>query len=98
MSSPSVLHAKEANHLSRYLLGARRMPLVYRTQSEQEILTVECDADHGGGNPCSGQSTSGWCLRLGAYYLAWGTSTQSTIATSSAESEFYSAVRGVKDS
>eukprot|EP00971_Amphidinium_carterae_P103067 2040200-Amphidinium_carterae.1 len=72
------------------------MPLVYYPQSEQETLTVECDADHGG-DPRSRQSTSGWCVRLGKHYLAWGTSTQSTIATSSAESEFYSAVRGMKE-
>eukprot|EP00971_Amphidinium_carterae_P340124 6478300-Amphidinium_carterae.2 len=91
MSRPSVLHPRAAKHLARYLLGVRRMPLVYYPQSEQETLTVECDADHGG-DPRSRQNTSGWCVRLGEHYLAWGTSTQSTIATSSAESEFYSAV------
>ena len=79
--------------LARYLVGAPRLVYEYRWQSAEQQLEGYVDSDWGG---CKGsrRSTSGGVLMSGQHVLKTWSTTQATIALSSAEAELFAMVKG----
>eukprot|EP00959_Pyramimonas_sp_CCMP1952_P182985 3826483-Pyramimonas_sp.AAC.1 len=74
--------------IGRYLLRRPRIVQRFIQQDEPDVITVACDSDHAG---CvlTMRSTTGVALYHGAHLLKATVNTQSVIALSSGESEFY---------
>ena len=69
------------------------MVLIYKWQRLPKKITAWVDGDHAG---CSRtrRSTSGWVLMLGQHCIRTWSSTQSVVALSSGESEWYAMLKG----
>jgi hypothetical protein len=95
MSKPKAFDFQRIKKLARFLVGVQNVSFKYVWQSEDEgrELRVFVDSDWAG---CiqSRRSTSGGMLRLGHHVLRAWSSTQPTVALSSAEAEFYAMVEG----
>ena len=93
MSKPTQVAMEMVKRIGRYLLRRPRMVQRFVQQDEPEVIKVACDSDHAG---CviTRKSTSGIALYHGAHLLKATANTQSVIALSSGESEFYAIVRG----
>ena len=78
--------------LGRYLVGRPRLQQVYPWQSIPETLRIFTDADWAGCKE-SRRSTTGGCAMLGRYALKGWSRTQTLVALSSGESEFYAALK-----
>ena len=81
--------------MARFLVGVKSVEWEFPWQGEDEAreLRVFCDSDWAG---CweTRRSTSGGVLMLGRHPLRTWSTTQSTVATSSAEAELYSLADG----
>ncbi|CAK0798994.1 unnamed protein product, partial [Prorocentrum cordatum] len=92
MAEPCELGAKMLKRLCRYLLGVPR--LVQRMERQEVPTFVDgiSDADFAG---CSKtrKSTSCHAIKTGSHTIRFASATQSVIAQSSGESEYYSLVR-----
>ena len=66
---------------------------VWRAQGPQTYLTAVTDSDHAGCKKTR-KSTSCSCFMLGGHLLRMSSTTQSTLALSSGESEFVATVKG----
>ena len=93
MSSPKEGDMGLLRRLARYLIGAPRAIYAYAWQSNTTGLDAYVDSDWAG---CKGsrRSTSGGALSRGQHLLKSWSTTQATIALSSAEAELYSLVKG----
>ena len=95
MSSPSLQDFQKLKKLARFLVGLREVRVRYEWQPEAQAreLKVFVDSDWAG---CvhSRRSTSSGIIRLGRHTLKMWSTTQPTIALSSAEAEFYALVEG----
>ena len=93
MSAPTEDHWNNLKDLCRFLLGVPRLVQEFRWQETQHELHLKVDSDHAG---ClrTRRSTSGGAALHGAHCIKHYSSTQTVIAISSGESEFYSIVRG----
>ena len=79
--------------LARYLLGAPRAVHKFHWQYVPKNVEGYVDSDWAGCLP-TGRSTSGGVLRLGWHTIKTWSTTQATVALSSAEAELYSMVKG----
>ena len=81
----------------RYLLGKPRTVLVYGYQHKQQFLDTWTDTDFAG---CRSErkSTSGGLIMHGSHCLKSWSSTQSIIAGSTGEAEYYGLVKGGSNS
>jgi hypothetical protein len=79
--------------IGRYLLGRPRLVQYFMMQPRPKYITSRCDSDHAG---CviTRRSTTGLALFHGRHLLRASSNTQTVVATSSGESEFYAIVRG----
>ena len=95
MSSPTRRDAEALKRLSRYLHGRPRVILAFPWQDAEDI-TVFTDSDWSG---ClsTRRSTSGGALMRGNHLLRHWSSTQQTVALSSAEAELISIVKGTSE-
>ena len=87
MSSPTTKSHEKLKRLARYLLSFLAVKLYYRWQCDSGItLDVHTDSDWAG---CvrTRRSTSGGSIQLGRHTLRTWSSTQRTVAMSSAEAE-----------
>ena len=93
MSSPTKASFLKLKHLARYLVMLPNVELIFENQVEPKCLEVHVDSDWAG---CTGtrKSTSGGFVVLGKHLIKNWSSTQSTIALSSGEAEFYAIVEG----
>ena len=93
MSSPKEGDMGLLRRLAKYLIGAPRAIYAYVWQSDTARLEAYVDSDWAG---CKGsrRSTSGGALCRGQHLLKSWSTTQATIALSSAEAELYSLVKG----
>ena len=93
MSSPKEGDMGLFRRLAKYLIGAPRAIYAYVWQSDTARLEAYVDSDWAG---CKGsrRSTSGGALCRGQHLLKSWSTTQATIALSSAEAELYSLVKG----
>ena len=76
----------------RYLVYRPRVVVCFDRQARQDTIDGYSDADWAG-CPHSRKSTSSSYLMVGTHLLASSSTTQTVIATSSGESEFYAAVK-----
>jgi hypothetical protein len=91
MAKPSQASWHALKRLCRYLVGLPR--LIWRFQwQEDEGITVYSDTDWAG-CPRTRKSTSGGCIMTGRHLLKSWSSTQSSVALSSGEAEFYGVVK-----
>ena len=93
MSAPSPASFRKLKHLARYLVMVPEVVLFYEHQRRPHILDTFVDSDWAG---CTGtrKSTSGGFMTLGKHLVKSWSTTQSTIALSSGEAEFYAIVEG----
>ena len=93
MACPTVGSWGRLKKVARFLVGRRCVVWHYRFQHVPSRLSVFVDSDWGG-DRLSRKSTSGGAICLGGHLLRTWSSTQSAIALSSAEAEFYALVDG----
>ena len=91
MAKPRRGSWKRLKKVVRFLVGRRRV--VWRFAWQEEVGSVQVFADSDwGGDRRSRKSTSGGAILLGSHCVRTWSSTQSAIALSSAEAEFYAIV------
>ena len=78
--------------MGRYLLAKPRLVTLFKWQETPTEMTVFTDADWAGCKE-SRKSTSGGCILVGSHVIKTWSKTQSLLALSSAESEFYAALK-----
>ena len=94
--NPKESHATAVKMIVRYLKGTRNKGTIVRKASSLK-LTVFCDADFAGlyrrdpdDSVSSAKSRAGYLIKLSGCPLIWKSQLCSTIALSTAESEYYS--------
>ena len=92
MSKPSMSSWRALKRLGRFYVGKPRLVYDYPHQVVRHI-EVYTDTDWAG-CPRTRKSTSGGCLFLGRHAVKHWSSTQTSIALSSAEAEFGGVIRG----
>ena len=92
MSSPSKGSQDKLKRLGRYLLTRPRAVIHFRWQEAQHKIRIYSDADWAGCKE-SRKSTSGGAIMLGQHTLKTWSKTQSLLALSSGENEFYAALK-----
>ena len=84
-------HWTAVKHVFRYLKGTIDLQLEYGPDlSSNDLLTVLCDADHGG-NKDNGRSTTGYMIKVGSGIVSWCSKLQPIVTLSSTEAEFVAA-------
>ena len=93
MSAPREGDYGRLKRLGRYLVQHPRLIQHYRRQSATKFLDVWVDTDFAG---ClkTRKSTSGGMITIGDHVIKTWSTTQTTIALSSGEAEYYGIVRG----
>ena len=102
MARPSSSDMQKLKRLARYLVGKERHELVYRYQAldwvatdGKQVLNVKVDTDTDfAGCKETRKSTSGGVIRLGRHAMKTWSTTQSVVALSSGEAEYYGLVKG----
>ncbi len=92
MSKPTQGDLIRLKRLIRYLIKYPRVVFEYPHRLMPKMLSVFCDADWAGCTRTRKSTQGGTCM-LGACCIKSWSSTQSLIATSSAESEYYGIVK-----
>ena len=92
MSSPTMASWKALKKLARYILGAPRVVTCYPYQTFDGNINIHSDTDWAG---CARtrRSTTGTIVLLGSHLIKGSSTTQSVVALSSGEAEFYGLVR-----
>ena len=93
MSAPTVRSHEKMKRPARYLVSICEVKLYYRWQDDIKDLCVCVDSDWAGCRRTR-KSTSGGCMMIGRHLLRTRSSTQPSIAMSSAEAEYYALVEG----
>ena len=88
MSAPTTRSWGKLKRLGRYLKDNIRLEIIYKFQEEQSTIDLYADTDYAGCTR-SRKSTNGGCAMRGAHCLRTWSSTQSVIALSSGEAEYY---------
>ena len=93
MAQPTELAWEGLKRIARFLHGRPRLVQTMRWQQSGQTARATVDADHAG---CSRtrRSTSGLVLWHGSHVLKVQSATQTVVATSTGEAEFYGIVRG----
>ena len=55
--------------------------------NSNDLLTIMCDADHGG-NKDNGRSTTGYMIKVGSRVVSWYSKLQPMVALSTTETEY----------
>ena len=97
MSRPTEGSWRKLTRLGKYIIHRPRLVLHYRWQDPIAELSTFSDANWAG---ClkSRKSTSGGVIKLGDHLLRSWSKTQTNIALSSAEREFYAATKAAQES
>jgi hypothetical protein len=95
MANPTVPDFQKMKKLAHFMVGLKDVKFCYEWQSEEEACELEIfvDSDWAG---CvrTRRSTSGGIARLGKHTLRTWSTTQPTVAMSSAEAEYYEMTEG----
>ena len=93
MSSPKASDMRALKSFGRYLVGRTRYVIRYNRQRRVQGISTQVDTDHAG---ClrTRKSTSVGVLKLGNHVIKTWAHTQSVIALSSGEAEYYGMVKG----
>ena len=97
MSRPTESSWRKLTRVAKYLIYRPRMVLDYLWQEEVSELSTYSDANWAG---CvtTRKSTSGGVVMAGTHLIKTWSKTQSNIALSSAESEFYATLKSAQES
>ena len=96
MSKPCERSLVRIRRLVRYLIGVPRMALSFSRQQGVDLSTIHVHTDSDwAGCTLTRKSTSGGILSIGGGIVKSWSKTQTTIAKSSGEAEFYAAAHGV---
>ena len=93
MAKPTVGSWKALTKLGKYLKFHDRSSYLYQYQSRPSELTIWTDTDYAGCKRTR-KSTSGGVVMWGKHLIKSWSSTQSVIALSSGEAEYYGIVKG----
>jgi len=93
MASPREADQLMPTRTARYLIGAPRFKQKFLWQDEPANADAYTDSDWAGCRSTC-RSTSGGALKLGKHCLETWSSTQATVALSSAEAELYALTKG----
>jgi hypothetical protein len=93
MASPREADWLMPKRIARYLIGAPRFEQKFVWQDAPEKADAYTDSDWAGCRSTC-RSTSGGALKLGEHCLKTWSSTQATVALSSAEAELYALTKG----
>ena len=93
MSKPNTQSWARLKRLGRYLVAHPRRVTEFNYQGRVSRITVHVDSDYAG---CirTRKSTSGGILTVGSHSIKHWSSTQTVIALSSGEAEYYAIVKG----
>ena len=99
MAKPTRANMKKLKNLARYLKGQPRLVQKVKVDGkelEHEDVKVVVDSDWAG---CTAtrKSTNGGCILVGDCCVKAWSSTQSVVALSSGEAEYYAAVKGASE-
>ena len=97
MSSPSTYSWKKLMKVGKYVKSNPRVVMRFAYQDPTDIIEAYSDANWAGCKETR-KSTSGGVLMLGGHVIKFWSKTQSLIALSSAESEFYATVKTATES
>jgi len=92
ISQPTILTEARLKRLGRYLVGHQGLQFVYDYQPEQNMIVAYSDSDWAG-DRVSRKSTSATAELHGSHTIETTSTTQSTIALSTGEAEFYALQR-----
>ena len=94
MANPDVRAHEKLKRIARYLVGVKEVKWYFLWQTpEIDTLVVSMDSDWAGCRKTR-RSTFGGCIMLGRHTLKTWSSTQATLAMSSAEAEYYALIEG----
>ena len=93
MSKPTEADWKKLIRMGRYLKGHKEVVHKFKYQKSVQEVQVWTDSDHAGCHRTR-KSTSGGVIMLGHHMIKSWSTTQSVIALSSGEAEYYSMVKG----
>ena len=93
MSRPTRGNQRALKRLARYLIGKERAVNKYKYQQAYKHIEAWVDTDYAGCRKTR-KSTSGGIIRLGNHVIKTWSTTQSVIALSSGEAEYYGMVKG----
>ena len=96
MSAPTKGNWSQLKRLGRYLKGRPRLQQCFDWQPTPGVLKTYSDADWAGCRDTR-KSTTGGCITLGKHTLKGWSKTQSLIALSSGESEFYATLKAAAE-
>ena len=97
LAKPSKSDILASKRLLRYLRGTMDFGLELPVQNRAcSTLTVFTDSDWAGDRPTR-KSVSSWVIMLDGFLLSAGARTQSVIAQSSCEAEFFAATAATRD-
>ena len=95
MSSATNQYFSKLKKLVRFLVGVEEVLSEYPWQNEREATAIKIQVDSDwAGCERTRRSTSGGCITVGQHPLRTWSSTQSVVATSSAEAELYGMSEG----
>ena len=93
MQSPTQAHHLNLKRAVRYLKKYPSMAIVFKEQAMPSRIKVFVDTDHAG-CAVTRKSTGGFAAMLGTHKVKHGSNLHTTVALSSAESEYYGIVKG----
>ena len=96
MAHPTKGDMQRLKRLGRYLIGKPRLQQWYNWQLAQHTVTAFSDADWAGCKTTR-KSTTGGCIMIGTNDVKSWSRTQSLIALSSGEPEFYSSLKAAAE-
>jgi hypothetical protein len=94
LEKPKPTHIKLVQHILQYLKANPNLSLHYQSRGPIELT---CFADASYANDEQYKSRSRYCYLIGDSLVSWYSGTQSVIAQSSAEAEFYAAVSAANE-
>ena len=92
MGAPSRSSWCKLKKLGRYLRGSPRLLIKYGYQGAQDYITIYADSDYAGCRRTR-RSTGGGCAMVGGHCVKTWSTTQSIVALSSGEAEYYALVK-----
>ena len=96
--NPHLIHQRALEHVLRFLVGSKEHRLVLG-RDEHSTLVAMADSDWGGdfaSNSGSGRSRTGFVVHLHGP-IAWRSTLQKTVATSTAEAELYALTEATQE-
>jgi hypothetical protein len=96
MDNPGTGHWKAAKHIVKYLKGTRNAGLLYQKTDHEEKLSAYVDADYAEDKDTR-KSTTGYIFHLGSCSVAWNSTLQPIVTTSTTYAEYVAMSREAQE-